>query len=192
MKTIAKIGIIAAIIIAVVIGLIAYSYTQIQVSLESISYQGLDVSLSHGSISKAILNGITGNWLGAILDLITGVKLGLGFSLTNHGLFPVYIPDVSYDLLVNDVKVGQGETHIDKTINPGETRNIDDTQDIQFSNIKPAISSIVDLGGIINFKVNGTAYFKFLGFSFPVSFEATKQVNVVDELKNKLIGDRIH
>lgn len=188
MKPAATIGIIVVAIIAVVIGLIAYSYTQIQISLESISYQGLDVSLTLGSVSKAIFNGLIGNWLGAALDLISGVKLGLGFALSNHGIFPVYIPDVSYDLLVNDVKVGQGQSHIDKTINPGETKNIDDTQDIQFSSLKPAASSIIESGGIINFKVSGTAYFSFLGLSVPVPFEATKQVNIVDELKSKLLG----
>lgn len=188
MKPVTTIGIIVGAIIAIVIGLIAYSYTQIQVSLESISYQGLDVSFTGGSIVKAILNGIIGNWLGAVLDLITGVKLGLGFALSNHGFFPVYIPDVSYDLLVNDVKVGQGQSHIDETINPGETKSIEDTQDIQFSSLKPAAASIIDSGGLINFKVSGTAYFSFLGLSVPVPFEATKQVNVVDELKSKLLG----
>lgn len=177
-------------IIAIVVGLVAYSYTQIQFSLESISYQGLDVSLTGGSIVKTILNGIIGNWLGAVLDLITGVKLGLGFALSNHGFFPVYIPDVSYDLLVNDVKVGQGQSHIDKTINPGETKSIEDIQDIQFSSLKPAAASVIDSGGLINFKVSGTAYFSFLGLSVPVPFETTKQVNIVDELKSKLLGSR--
>ncbi len=177
-------------IIAIVIGLIAYSYTQIQFSLESISYKGLDVSLTGGSIVKTILNGIMGNWLGAVLDLITGVKLGLGFALSNHGFFPVYIPDVSYDLLVNDVKVGQGQSHIDKTINPGETKSIEDIQDIQFSSLKPAAASVIDSGGLINFKIRGTAYFSFLGLSVPVPFETTKQVNIVDELKSKLLGSR--
>lgn len=188
MKPVIVIVAVIIAIIAIVIGLIAYSYTQIQISLENISYQGLDVSLTGGSIVKTILNGIMGNWLGAALDLVTGVKLGLGFALSNHGLFPIYIPDVSYDLLVNDVKVGQGQSHIDKTINPGETKSIEDTQDIQFSSLKPAAASVIDSGGVINFKVSGTAYFSLFGISVPVPFETTKQVNIVDELKSKLLG----
>ena len=187
-----KTGVIAAIItvaiVGIILGLIAYSYTQIQISLENISYQSLDVSLTQGSLVKAGINALLQNWLGAALDLITGVKLGLGFALSNHGFFPVYIPDVSYDLLINDVKVGQGQSHIDETINPGETKSIEDNQDIQFSSIKPAVASIVESGGVINFKVSGTAYFNFLGLSVPVPFESTRQVNVVNELKSHIFG----
>jgi LEA14-like dessication related protein len=188
-KTLLVVSIIAVIIIGIVIGLIAYSYTQVKISLESISYQGLDVSLSLGSISKALINGALGNWLGAVLDVVTGVKLGLGFVLSNHGLVPVYIPSVSYDLLANDIKIGQGQSNIDKTINPGATASILDTQDIKFDSIKPAVASIVESGGTIDFKISGTAYFNFLGLSIPVPFEATKQVNVVDELKSHIFGN---
>lgn len=189
MKAVVIAAIIAVAIVGIILGLIAYSYTQIQISLENISYQGLDVTITTGSIIKTALNGIIGNWIGAALDLVTGVKLGLGFALSNHGFFPVYIPDVSYDLLVNDVKVGQGKSHIDETINPGETKNIEDSQDIQFNSIKPAVTSIVESGGVINFKVSGTAYFNFLGLSVPVPFESTRQVNVVDELKSRIFGN---
>ncbi len=188
MKTSTIIAIIVVAIVAIILGLIAYSYTQIQISLETISYQGLDVSLTASSISKATLSGITGNWIGAALDFVTGVKLGLGFDLNNHGFFPVYIPDVSYDLLVNDIKVGQGKSHIGQTINPGETKNIEDTQDIQFSSLKYVVDSVIDSGGIVNLKISGTAYFSLLGISVPIPFESTKQINVVDELKSRLFG----
>jgi LEA14-like dessication related protein len=188
-KTLLVAVIIAVAIIGIILGLIAYSYTQVKISLESISYQGLDVSLSAGSLGKAILNGILGNWLGAALDIVTGVKLGLGFVLSNHGIVPVYIPSVSYDLLANDIKIGQGKSNIDKTINPGSTTSILDTQDIKFDSIKPAVASIVESGGTINFKISGTAYFNFLGLSIPVPFETTKQVNVVDELKSRIFGN---
>ncbi len=97
-------------IVVIVIALIAYSYTQIQISLENVSYQGLDfASPSISTILKLAADFITGNWLGLALTLVTGVKLGLVFGLSNHGFFPVYIPDVSYDILVNGVKVGQGK-----------------------------------------------------------------------------------
>ena len=188
MKPAATIGIIIGIIIIIVVGLIAYSYTQIQISLEGVSYQGLVfASPSASTIFKLAADLITGNWLGLALTLVTGVKLGLVFGLSNHGFFPVYIPDISYDILVNGVKVGQGQSHIDSTINPGETRSFqDNTQDIQFSGIEPAITSIVDSGGIANFQVSGTAYFNFLGINVPVPFQQSRQVNIVDEIKNQI------
>lgn len=188
MKTAAIIAIIIIAVVGITLGLIAYSYTQIQISLESVSYQGLDfASPSASTILKLAADFITGNWLGFALTLVTGVKLGLVFGLSNHGFFPVYIPDVSYDILVNGVKVGQGQSHIDSTINPGEIRSFkDNIQDIQFGSMEPAIASIVDSGGIANFHVSGTAYFNFLGMTIPVPFQSSRQINVIDEIKNHI------
>ena len=186
MKPIIVIPIVIIAIIGIVIGLVAYSYTQIRFSLETISYQGLDFTTpSYTALLKLGADFLTGNWIGFALTLVTGVKLGLAFGLSNHGFFPVYIPDVSYDVLVNGVKIGQGQSHIASTINPGDTKSFqDDTQDIQFASIEPAIISIVSSGGMVNFQVSGTAYFNFLGINVPVPFQASKQINVVDEIKN--------
>ncbi len=67
-------------------------------------------------------------------------------------------------------------------------RVFDDTQDIQFSSLAPAVSSIIASEGNINFQVSGTAYFQFLGLSLPVPFQYTKQVNVVNEIKSRFLG----
>ncbi|MDE2589954.1 MAG: hypothetical protein KGL95_09865, partial [Patescibacteria group bacterium] len=124
MKTISIIALVIGITIATIFVLIAYSYTQIQVSLNDISFAGIDwAQASLGTLAKIGLNIVTGNWLGAALDLVQGIKLNLIFGLTNHGFFPVYIPNISYDLLVNGVNVGQGSNNVDVTINPGETKN---------------------------------------------------------------------
>lgn len=186
MKPIIVIPIVIIVIIGIVIGLIAYSYTQIQFSLENISYQGLDFATPSGTtLLKLAADFLTGNWMGFALTLVTGVKLGLAFGLSNHGFFPIYIPDVSYDILVNDVKIGQGQSHISSTINPGETKSFqDDSQDIKFASIEPVIESIVSSGGMANFQVSGTAYFNFLGINIPVPFHSSKQINIVDEVKS--------
>ena len=171
-------------IIVIVIALIAYSYTQIQVSLDDISFAGIDwVQASLSTLFKLGLNVLTGNWLGAALSLVQGIKLNLIFGLTNHGFFPVYIPDLSYDLSVNGINVGHGTSNVDATINPGETKSLPVLQDVLIDSLKPAVSSIVALDGILNLKVSGTAYFKFLGFTIPVPFESTKQISIVGEIK---------
>jgi len=190
LKTPIFIVIVAVTLIGIVLGLIAYSYTQIQFSLENVSYKGLEfASPSPSIIIKLAANFITSNWLGFALTLVTGVKLGLAFGLSNHGFFPVYIPDVSYDVLVNNVKVGQGRSHIDSTINPGQTKSFqDNNQDIQFGSIEPAITSIVNSGGIANFQISGIAYFNFLGIDVPVPFQSSRQINIVDEIKNHFSG----
>ena len=186
MKPVIIIPVVIVTIIAIVIGLVAYSYTQIQLSLENVSYQGLDFATPSGAtLFKLAADFLTNNWIGFALTLVTGVKLGLAFGLSNHGFFPVYIPDVSYDILVNGIKMGQGQSHISSTINPGETRSFqDNVQDYQFNAMEPAITSIVDAGGMANFQVSGTAYFNFLGINVPVPFQSSKQINVVDEIKN--------
>ena len=189
MKTASAIGIVIGIIIALILGLIAYSYTQIQVSLNDISFAGIDwAQASLGTLAKLGLNVLTGNWLGAALDLVQGIKLNLIFGLTNHGFFPVYIPNISYDLLVNGVNVGQGSSKVDVTINPGETKNFPVLQDILTDSLRPAISSIVDNGGILNLKISGTAYFNLLGLTMPIPFESEKQISIIDEIKNHFLG----
>lgn len=135
------------------------------------------------------MNALTGNWLGVAFDLIDGVNLNLIFGLSNYGIFPVYIPDLSYDLSVNGVNVGQGYTSLDATIYPGQTQEIPVLQNFQKSSLIPAVGSIVSTGGIINLHVSGTAYFKLFGLSIPIPFGVTKQVSIVDEIQKRLSSE---
>lgn len=190
MKIALVVGIAVGIfIIAIILGLIAYSYTQIQVSLNDVSFAGIDwAQASLGTLAKLGLNVMTSNWLGAALTFVQGIKLNLLFGLTNHGFFPVYIPNISYNLLVNGVNVGQGSSNVDVTINPGETRNLPVLQHVLTDSLRPAVSSIIDSGGILDLKISGTAYFKLLGITIPISFESTKQISIMDEVKNHFFG----
>lgn len=188
MKSVTAIAIIVGIIIAIIVGLIAYSYTQIQISLDGMSFEGFVWNLSGISLLKAGISLLTGNLLGTILSVITGIKLSLIFGLANHGIFPVYIPDLSYDLFINDVKIGQGHSNVDLTINPGDTKQLPILQNFQFSSLEPAAASVIASNGMMDIKVSGTAYFKLLGLSIPVPFESTKQVSVMDELKKYING----
>lgn len=189
MKTGAIIAIIVVAIVAIILGLIAYSYTQIQISLSDVSFAGFDwAPTSLLTFAKLAFNALTGNLIGIVLSLITGVKLNLIFALSNHGIFPVYIPDLSYNLSVNGNNVGQGQSTVDMTINPGETKTLPILQDFQVSSLEPAAISVLDAGGIMNIQVSGTAYFKFLGLTIPIPFQYTKQVNVIQEAKNHFLG----
>ena len=189
MNTGAKIACIVGVIIAVVIGLVAYSYTQIQISLQDISFGGFDwAPTSLGTLAKLAFNALTGNLIGIVLSLITGVKLNLLFALSNHGIFPVYIPDISYNLSLNGINVGQGKSSVNMAINPGETKTLPVLQDFQITSLEPVATKVLDSGGIMNIQVNGTAYFKFLGLTIPVPFQSTKQVNIVEEAKNHFLG----
>ena len=110
---------IIILIIAIILGLVAYSYTQIHVSLNDVSLHSIDwASFSWSTLLKLGLNLLTGNWLGAAFDLIDGINLNLIFGLSNYGVLPVYIPDLSYDLSINDIPVGKGYSTINTTINP--------------------------------------------------------------------------
>lgn len=174
-------------IIAIALGLVAYSYTNIQADLNEISFTGLDwAPISENLLLKLAYNALTGNILGLVSSLITGVKVNLIFTLSNHGVFPVYIPDLSYDLSINDVKLGHGQSNVDTTINPGQTKELPILQNFQINSLEPVSNSISNTGGIMNLKVNGTAYFKFLGFSVPVPFQSTKQVSILEEVKKHI------
>ena len=171
----------------IVFGLIGYSYTQITVSFSEVSSVNLELeTLSFSSLVKLGLDVLSGNWLAAALDVLAGINLGLVFELTNNGLLPVYIPELSYDLLINDVFIGAGNSIIDATINPGETKEIQILQNFQKNSFSPAIESIIDTEGIIDVKIKGVAYFELLGISIPVEFESTKQISIVEEIQNQL------
>ncbi len=187
MKPLICIIVVIIAIIGIILGLLAYSYTQIHVNLNAVSLRSIDwESITWSTLLKLGLNVLTGNWLGAAFNLIQGINLDLIFGLSNYGVLPVYIPDLSYDLSINDVPVGHGYSNVDVTINPGDTKEITVLQHFQKSSLAPAVESIVSTGGIIDLHVSGTAYFKLLGISIPVPFESSKQVSIKEEIKNHL------
>jgi len=185
-----KAGAAAAIIVVIILiggGLFVYSYTQIHVSLNDVTFHSIDwTTFSWSTLLSLGLNALTGNWLGAAFDLIDGINLNLIFGLTNNGILPVFIPDLSYDLSINGVPVGSGSSSVNLTINPGESRELPVFQNFQKSRMSPAVSSIVATGGIIDLRVSGTAHFKLFGLSIPVPFESSKQISIVDEIKKRL------
>ncbi len=182
------IGIAVFLIIAAIIGgLVAYSYSQIHVSLNDVSYHSIDwVNFSWRVLLNVGLNVLTGNWLGAAFDLIQGINLDLEFGLYNGGLLPVYIPDLSYDLLVNGVHVGKGYSKVNTTISPGQTKEISVLQNFQKNRLAPAVGYIVSNNGVIDLKVEGTAHFKLLFLDIPIPFESSKSISIKDEIRIRL------
>ena len=187
------VGISASILIMIIIiigGLIAFSYTQLSVSLNKVTLHNVDLeSLSLPNLLKLGLNAFSGNWLDAAFDLIRGINFNLMFELSNNGFFPVYVPDLSYDLLINDIPIGNGNSKIDATIYPGQTKEIFSFQNIKKNSLLPAVYSIVDTQGMIDLKVKGTAYFNLLGLNIPIPFESSKQISIYDEVRNKISAE---
>ena len=174
-------------IVGIIFGLISYSYSQIHVSFTEVSSVGIELEqLSFSTLVQFGIDLLSGNWLAAALDVIAGINLGLVFELTNNGLLPVYIPEISYDLFINEILIGDGVSELDLTINPGETKEIPIIQNFEKEKLTPAIDSIIDTEGLIDIKVKGTAYFELLGQEIPVPFESTKQVSIIDEIQNQL------
>ncbi len=183
------VGIILAIVIIVIIfaGLFAYSYNQLSINLNDVNLESIDlVELSWSTLLNLGLNTLSGNWLEAAFDLIHRINLNLIFELSNDGFVPIYIPDISYELSINDVLIGSGNSKINTTINPGQTIEIVSLQNIQKSSLLPTVNSIINTQGIIDLEVKGTAYFQLLGLSVPVPFETTKQVSIYDEIQSKI------
>jgi len=179
--------VIFVLIIAILGILFYYSYTQIHVTLNDASLHSIDFApLSWSTLLKLGANALTGNWLSIAIDLVDGINLNLLFGVTNNGLLPVYIPNLSYDLSLNGVNVGKGYATIDGTIYPGHTEEISALQNLKKSSFSPAINSIVSNDGIIELKVRGTAFFKLFGQSIPIPFESTKQISIIDEIKSSL------
>ena len=181
------IGIIFLAVIVIAVVLFAYSYTQISVNLNGVEFQSIDWEpISWEILLNLGLNALSGNWFDAAFDLIQGINLNLVFGLSNNGFLPIYIPDLHYDVLINDVSIGDGNSKINAIINPGQTKEIVSFQNIQKTSIFPASTSIIDSEGVMNIKVKGTAYFQIFSIGIPVPFESAKQISIYDEVKNKI------
>lgn len=181
------VGIIFLIIIIIVGILFAYSYTHLNVNLTNVEFQSIDwEELSWSTLLKVGLNTLSGDWFSSAINLIQGINLNLILDLTNNGFLPVYIPDLTYDILINGIMVGGGNTNLDITINPGETKEIISFQNFQKSSLSPAVYSIINTNGIMDLKIKGTAYFKLLGFNIPIPFESSKKISIYDEVRNKI------
>ena len=182
MKPVA-IGILISLVVAgVFFSLVAYSYTQITVNLEGVTLDSIDwASISVSTLIKIGLDVLRGDWIDSALALIEGINLNFIFQFSNNGILPVYIPDLSYDLSINDVYVGQGNSTINATINPGETKEIPILQNFQRDSLTPTVKSIVDRNGIMDLHIRGIAYFKLLILDVPIPFESTYQISIIDE-----------
>ena len=171
------------VIIIIVVGLLAYSYTRIHVSLNNVKFDSIDwTPISLEMFLKLGLGVLASNWLETAFEWVQGINLNLMFSLSNFGLIPIYIPDLSYDLVINDISLGSGYGKIDTVIYPGETKEISILQNFQKNNLTPAVKSIISSGGVIKLHVGGTAYFKLLDMNIPIPFESTKQISLLDEI----------
>ncbi|MDH3678013.1 MAG: LEA type 2 family protein [Nitrosopumilus sp.] len=186
-KTIIIIVSIVIAIVAIILGLTAYSYTQVHVSFSNVSSVDIELeNLSWPSLIKLGLEVLSGDWISAALNVIAGINLGLVFELSNNGLLPVYIPELSYELSINGIPIGTGSSEINTSINPGGTKEIEILQNFQKDSFSPAIESVVDTEGVMDIGVSGTAYFELLGQSIPVPFESSRQISIVDEIQNQL------
>jgi len=178
---------IFVIILAILAGLLYYSYTQIDVTLTDVNYISIEwAEFSWEVLINLGLNILAGNWLDAAFDLVEAINLDLEFTLYNGGLLPVYIPELTYDLFVNDVNVGKGFSPVNLTINPGQTREISVMQNFQKNSLAPTVKKIVASDGVMILKVSGTAHFKMWFLDIPIPFESTKSISIKDEIRKKL------
>jgi len=182
LKPVVIVILISLVVVGVFFSLVAYSYTQITVNLEGVTLDSIDwTPISVSTLIKIGLDVLRGDWIDSALALIEGINLNFIFQFSNNGILPVHIPDLSYDLSINDVYVGEGNSTINTTINPGETKEIPILQNFQRDSLTPTVKSIVDRNGIMDLHIRGIAYFKLLILDVPIPFESTYQISIIDE-----------
>lgn len=182
MKPVVIVILISLVVVGVFFSLVAYSYTQITVNLEGVTLDSIDwTPISVSTLIKIGLDVLRGDWIDSALALIEGINLNFIFQFSNNGILPVHIPDLSYDLSINDVYVGEGNSTINTTINPGETKEIPILQNFQRDSLTPTVKSIVDRNGIMDLHIRGISYFKLLIWDVPIPFESTYQISIIDE-----------
>ena len=168
MKKILVIGIFSSILLIMIFGLLwVYSYNQLQANLNDIELDSIELDkLSESNLLNLSMRILSGNWFDAVFDLIQGINLNLKFELINNGLLPVHIPNLTYDLLINDMPIGSGNTKANILVNPGQTIEITTFQNIQKNSLNSIIESVIDSQGVIDFRIKGIVYFELLGLLF--------------------------
>lgn len=189
-KKAAAVLIAITMILIVIGGLFAYSYINLHVQMNDVRLLSIDwETLSWSTLVDLGLDALTGNWLDAAFGLIQGINLNLIFTLTNNGLLPVHIPDLTYDVIINGIPIGTGSSKINTIIYPGQSIEIASFQNLQKSGLAPAVKSIVDSQGQMELKVKGTAFFNILWIDVPIPFESSKNISVYNEIRNKLTAE---
>ena len=168
--------------------LIAYSYSQLTVELTDVQYASIELKeLSWTDLIPLGIAILSGNWIDVVSDLILGIHLNLIFELNNNGLLPVFVPNFSYEVLINDIVMGYGTSNADVVINPGEKYEIISFQNVQKNSLSPIINSITTGEGVVDITVRGTAHFELLWFDIPVPFQSVKQISIYNEINDALI-----
>jgi len=180
-------GIVFLAIFLLIIGFFVYSYTQLSVNLNDVRFHSIDwASLTWDKLSNLGLSTLTGEWFGASFDLIEGVNLNLLIGISNNGFLPVFLPDLSYDVLINGISIGKGNSDVNIVINPGQTKVITSFQNITKDSMAPAVHSVIESKGVMEIKLRGMAYFQFFGINIPVAFESTRNISIYDEVREKI------
>lgn len=86
--------------------------------------------------------------------MIQGINLKLVFELSNDGLVPIYIPDIFYELSINEVLSENGNSKINSIINPRQTLEIVSLRDIQRGSLLPTVNSVINKQGVMDLKGN--------------------------------------
>ena len=170
-----------------ILGIVLYSYSQVNISLVDVSF--VEISLEDLSLFDLVnlsLDILSGNWDLVVLEVVSEIDVGINLELTNNGFFPIYVPDVYYDLSVNEILVGDGYSKVNTMINPGESKKIEVFQNLQKTSLIPTIESIINDQGMMTVQINGTANFELFGQNIPLSFETNKQISIFDEILNKI------
>ena len=187
MGKLVAIGIVLLVIFLIIVGLFVYSYTQLSVNLNDVKFHSIDwAPLTWDKLLNLGLSTLTGEWFGAAFELIEGINLNLFFGIANNGLLPVYIPDLSYDVLINGISIGKGTADVDLVINPGQIKVIPSFQNIAKDSMMPAVSSVIESQGVMEIRVKGIAYFQFFTLSVPVPFESYRTISIYDEVRERI------
>ena len=84
---------------------------KLTVNLTDVGLHSLEwTTLTWSKLVKIGLDTLSGDWFSAAFELIDGINLNFYFDLTNNGLLPVYIPDVTHEILINGISIGK-RTH---------------------------------------------------------------------------------
>lgn len=188
---IAVIAIIA--VSAIAVGLIYYSYQNLTVTFNSLELDSPPVTIDETKLFLAALTFVAtgGTDLIAFLNSIDTINLLIGLDVRNGGFMPVAVPQFEYDIYINQIPAGHGQSSQQFTISPSQVQTMIVQQQVDATSLKSnamaLINSIVESSYVVNVQLKGDAKLQGI-FPLSIPFTVERSINLLDTLSDFLFG----
>ncbi len=181
-KTYRKILAISLVVVLLAAGIIGYSYTQITVSVQSVEFAGVTFREPN---TQTLVSLAAGNPVGVVLSLLDKINIQVNLEIENAGLVPLAIPSTEFDIDVNGVRAGSGQSS-DQSLNPRQSTIIPVRVEIPVARLQPLADVIVQSLGELDIEIHGKLKTNLLIIPIEIPFQKQQHISLVQIAQEKV------